>query len=162
MLVAYVIKYFVRSGWSIYIQSGHFLYWYKYADSHALANLICFYLSWYSGIHQSNWSSVMTSLRKHAYLNILKILPPKTENFQIKNSDLFQISAQNSDCRYSLEPPRRRGGSSEYPQSMFWADIRKLMYTLVNPKFIYACFLAMFWNDDNTHTDRHFLLKGIY
>ena len=28
-------------------------------------------------------------LRKHAYSNILKILPPKNENFQIKNSDIF-------------------------------------------------------------------------
>ena len=27
------------------------------------------------------------------------------------------ISAQNIDCGYSLEPPR--GGSNEYPQSMF-------------------------------------------
>ena len=43
---------------------------------------------------------------------------PKTENFQIKNSDSFHISAQNIDCGYSLEPPRR-GGSNEYPQSMF-------------------------------------------
>ena len=46
------------------------------------------------------------SLRKHAYSNILKILPPKNENFQIKNSDIFHISAQNIDCGYSLEPPR--------------------------------------------------------
>ena len=29
----------------------------------------------------------------------------------------FLISAQNIDCGYSLEPPRR-GGSNEYPQSM--------------------------------------------
>ena len=28
--------------------------------------------------------SAGTSLRKHAYSNILKILPPKNENFQIK------------------------------------------------------------------------------
>ena len=28
------------------------------------------------------------------------------ENFQIKNSDIFLISAQNIDCGYSLEPPR--------------------------------------------------------
>ena len=49
---------------------------------------------------------------------ILKILPPKNENFQIKNSDIFHISAQNIDCRYSLKPPRR-GGSNEYSQSMF-------------------------------------------
>ena len=31
---------------------------------------------------------------------------------------IFLISAQNTDCGYSLEPPRR-GGSNEYPQSMF-------------------------------------------
>ena len=36
----------------------------------------------------------------------------KTENFQIKNSDIFHISAQNIDCGYSLEPPRR-GGSDK-------------------------------------------------
>ena len=38
----------------------------------------------------------------------------KNENFQIKNSDIFHISAQNIDCGYLLEPPRR-GGSNEYP-----------------------------------------------
>ena len=38
------------------------------------------------------------TLRKHAYSNILKILPLKNENFQIKNSDIFNISAQNVDC----------------------------------------------------------------
>ena len=59
----------------------------------------------------------MCSLRKHAYSNTLKILPPKNENFQIKNSDIFHISAQNIDCGYSLKP-HRRGGSNEYPQSM--------------------------------------------
>ena len=31
---------------------------------------------------------------------------------------IFLISAQNIDCGDSLEPPRR-GGSNEYPQSMF-------------------------------------------
>ena len=36
----------------------------------------------------------------------------------MENSDIFHISAQNIDCGYSLEPPRR-GGSNEYPQSMF-------------------------------------------
>ena len=73
-------------------------------------------------------------LRKHAYSNILKILPLKNENFQIKSSDIFHITAQNIDCGYSLEPPRR-GGSNEYPQSMFRAEIRKITYTLVNPSF---------------------------
>ena len=31
---------------------------------------------------------------------------------------IFLISAQNIDCRYSLEPPRL-GGSNEYPQLCF-------------------------------------------
>ena len=75
-----------------------------------------------------------TSLRKLAYSNTLKILPPKNENFQIKHSDIFQISAQNIDCGYLLEPPHR-GGSNEYPQSMFWAEIRKIMSTPVDPSF---------------------------
>ena len=57
-------------------------------------------------------------LRKHAYSNKLKTSPPNTENFQIKNSSSFHISAQNIDCGYSLEPPRR-GGSNEYPLSIF-------------------------------------------
>ena len=39
--------------------------------------------------------------------------PPKNEHFQMKNTDNFQISAQNIDCECSLEPPRR-GGSNEY------------------------------------------------
>ena len=42
-----------------------------------------------------------------------------TENFTVKkksdkNADIFHVSAQNIDCGYSLEPPRR-GGSNEYP-----------------------------------------------
>ena len=38
---------------------------------------------------------------------------------------IFRISAQNIDCGYSFEPPRR-GGSNEYPQSMFCVEIRKI------------------------------------
>ena len=47
-----------------------------------------------------------------------KFYHQNNENFQIKNSDIFHISAQNIDCGYSLEPPRR-GGSNEYQLSMF-------------------------------------------
>ena len=45
--------------------------------------------------------------------------------FSDKNSNIFHISAQNIDC----------GGSNVYPQSMFWAEIRKMMYTPVNTSF---------------------------
>ena len=48
----------------------------------------------------------------------LKFYRQKNEIFQIKTSDIFHISTQNTDYGYSLEPPRR-GGSNEYPQSMF-------------------------------------------
>ena len=56
----------------------------------------------------------------YAYSNIKKVSPrkKKTENFQIKISDIFHISAQNIDCGYSLEPPCR-DGSNEYLQSIF-------------------------------------------
>ena len=55
-------------------------------------------------------------------------------NFQMKNFGGFHISVQNIDCGYLLEPPWQ-GSSNKYPQSMFWAEIRKLMYTPVNPSF---------------------------
>ena len=78
------------------------------------------------------------ALRKHAYSNILKTLQPKKkkENFQIKNSDIFHISAQNIDCGYSLEPPRR-GGSNEYPQSMFLSRNKKNNVYPCKPQFYY-------------------------
>ena len=58
----------------------------------------------------------------------------KIENFQLKNSDIFLIFAQNIDCGYKLEPPRR-GGCNEYPQSMFWSKNKKNRYTPANPSF---------------------------
>ena len=79
----------------------------------------------------SRWSY---TLRKHAYSNVLKISAPKTESFQIKKSDcffFFLIFAQNIDCGYSLEPPRR-GGSNEYLQSMFLSRNKKKKF---NPSF---------------------------
>ena len=40
-------------------------------------------------------------------------------------------------CLISCKPSQpRRGGSNQYPQSMFWAEIRKIMYTPVNRSFI--------------------------
>ena len=76
------------------------------------------------------------SLRKHAYSNILKTLPPKNENFHMKNSDIFHISAQNIDCGYSLEPPQR-GGSNDYPQSMFLSRNKKNSVYPCKPQFYY-------------------------
>ena len=68
-----------------------------------------------------------STLRKQAYSNILKILPPKNENFQIKNPDIFHTSAQNIDCGYLLEPASARR-SNEYPQSMFLSRKKDNVY----------------------------------
>ena len=47
-----------------------------------------------------------------------KILVVKMKKFTGKKKIFFLIFAQNIDCGYTLEPPRR-GGSNEYPESMF-------------------------------------------
>ena len=44
--------------------------------------------------------------------------------FRLKNLIFFHISAENIDCGYSFEPPRR-GGSNEYPQSVFLSENKK-------------------------------------
>ena len=66
------------------------------------------------------------------YKEIFKVV--KNENFQQKKIDIFLIFAQNIDCGYKLEPPRR-GGSNEYPQSMFWSKNKKNRYTPAYPIF---------------------------
>ena len=81
------------------------------------------------------WRAI-DSLRKHAYSNTLKILPPKNDNFSDKKSDIFHISAQNIDFGYSLEPPRR-GGSNEYPQSVFLSRNNKNNVYPCKPQFYY-------------------------
>ena len=63
--------------------------------------------------------------RKHAYSTILNILPPKkNEIFQIKNSDIFHISAQNMDCGYSLDETVLTSTHN----LCFRAENRKIMY----------------------------------
>ena len=46
---------------------------------------------------------------------------------------IFFFLLKNIDYGYSLEPPRR-GGSNEYPQSMFWAEIWKISEFLSEKK----------------------------
>ena len=60
----------------------------------------------------------------------------KNEHFQIKYSDIFHISAQNTDCGYSLEPPRW-GGSNEYPQAIFFSRNKKNNVNPYKPQFNY-------------------------
>ena len=110
-------------------------------------------------------NSVYPSLRNHAYSNILKILPPKSGSFQIKNSDIFHISAQNIDCGYPLEPPQQ-GGSNAYHNLCFWAEIKTrgpwwsyiahlskqicILNVEVSAKFTALRFMYKFYNHDES------------
>ena len=53
-----------------------------------------------------------------------------------KKSNIFHIFAQNIDCGYSLEL-LRRGGSNEYPQSMFLSRNKKNNVYPCKPQFYY-------------------------
>ena len=71
---------------------------------------------------------VYITLRKHTFSNILKILTPKNENFQIKNSDIFHVSAQNIDIdtntyTYILYIDTNRGLSLENANNIDRDDI---------------------------------------
>ena len=52
------------------------------------------------------------------YTEIFSPVKLKTFQFHHKHFDIFSSFAQNIDHGYTLEPPRR-GGSNEYPRSMF-------------------------------------------
>ena len=58
----------------------------------------------------------------------------KIETFRMKNFDTFEFFAQNIDCGYTLEP-HRRGGSNEYPRSMFWINNKKNRYTPIQHSY---------------------------
>ena len=66
-------------------------------------------------IHHKNMSIQFWRLKPHFY----------TVKLGFTGIYIIFLAAQNIDCGYSLEPPRR-GGSNEYPQSMFWAEIWKI------------------------------------
>ena len=78
----------------------------------------------------------MQNITKTHLFKYIENFTSKTENFQIKNSDIFHISAQNIDCGYSLELPWR-GSSNEYPQSMFLSSNKKNNVYPCKPQFYY-------------------------
>ena len=80
--------------------------------------------------------TVLYITKRRLFKYIENFTTQKLANFQIKNSNIFHISAQNIDCGYSLEPPRR-GGSNEYPQSMFLSRNKKNNVYPCKPQFYY-------------------------
>ena len=78
--------------------------------------------------HRRLWSA----LCKHAYSNILKILPPKNEIFQIKNNNNFHISAQKHRLLVLVRTDSAAADAvlTSTNSLCFWAEKRKIMYTL--------------------------------
>ena len=74
-------------------------------------------------------------ITKTCLFNYTEKFTTKKWKFSGKNSDIFHSSAQNIECGYSLEPPHR-GGSNEYPQSMFLSRNKKNVYPC-KPQFYY-------------------------
>ena len=64
------------------------------------------------------------NIRKSRQFKHIENSTTKNLKFSDKKTTFFPISAQNIDCGYTLEPPRR-GGSNEYPQSMFLSRNKK-------------------------------------
>ena len=85
-------------------------------------------------IYRLGTNNKANTLRKLAHAIYRDFLALKIENCQVKSFDIFLIFAQNIDCGYTLEPPRR-GGSNEYPQSIFWSKNKKNRYTPAYPSF---------------------------
>ena len=65
-----------------------------------------------------HYENTPIQIYRNFHLQKLKIFGKK------KTLIFFQISAQNINCGYSLEPPRR-GGSDEHPQPMFLSRNKK-------------------------------------
>ena len=89
-----------------------------------------------------NWQ-IMIKVAKPITKTCLYIFYPLKPHFYIVKLGftgvfiIFLISDQNIDCGYSLEPPRR-GGSNEYPQSIFWAESWKISEFFIW-KFSFFC-----------------------
>ena len=72
----------------------------------------------------------------------------------------FFFFAQNIDCGYTLEPPQR-GGSNEYPQSMFWSKKKEKYVYPSKPHFFYikvgckGVFITRTCYPDGNHTGMH-------
>ena len=76
---------------------------------------------------------VITKTRLFKYI---ENLTTKNWKFSDKKNLIFFKPAQNIDCGYSLEPPRR-GCSNKYPQSMFLSRNKKNNVYPCKPQFYY-------------------------
>ena len=86
--------------------------------------------------HMIQQSNSLIHITKICLFKYTEKLITANWKYSDKTSNIFHISAQNIDCGYSLEPPRR-GGSNEYPQSMFLSRNKKNNVYPCKPQFYY-------------------------
>ena len=85
----------------------------------------------------AGWSiSSLLNITRTPLFKYIENFTTKNWKFSDKSSDIFYIPAQNIDCVYSLEPPHR-GGSKEYPQSIFLSRNKKNNVYPHKPQFYY-------------------------
>ena len=90
-------------------------------------------------VHKVNWACCITK----TYLYNFDPLKPHFYTVKLGFAGvyiIFLISTQKHSLWYSLELPRW-GGSNEYPQSMFWAEIWKISEFLYLKTFSFG-----WWN----------------
>ena len=83
------------------------------------ADLLCS-LTWMMSflLYTTSLAKGLYQITKTCQCNKQRLISFKNENFQLKNVDTFFIFAKYIGCGYTLKP-HRRGGSNEYPQSLF-------------------------------------------
>ena len=113
-------------------------------------------------IHRKNTTcSIRSPITKTYLYNFDPLLYSKTGVYRGMYY-FFLFLLKNIDCGYSLEPPRR-GGSNEYPQSMFWADMWKKQTEV----FVQKYRQGRLWSDcADAHADLSFccnqMLEGSF
>ena len=80
--------------------------------------------------------NVFPNITKTRLFKYIENFSTQNKKFSDKNSDIFQIFAQNIDFGYALEPPRW-GGSNEYPQSIFLSRNKTNNVYPCKPQFYY-------------------------
>ena len=78
---------------------------FSHNEAHINVEVLDFRTFKIDGIPLFFWAHLSETLCKHAH-GITEIFHGcKKVNFQMKNSNIFLIFAQNIDCGYTLEPP---------------------------------------------------------
>ena len=84
----------------------------------------------------STWRRYPQSITRTRLFKYIENFTSNNWKFSDKNYDIIHMTAQNIDCRHALEPPWR-GGSNEYPQSMFLSRNKNNTVYPCKPQFYY-------------------------